>query len=350
MNNTPPIQIFDSTLRDGSHAIRHQIKKEWIAAYCKQADDACLDVIFVGHGNGLGASSLQVGLALLDDAEMLSTARENLSKTPLGVFMIPGFGTIQDNLIPALECGAEVFNIASHCTEANITRQHIEFCKNQGKKTYGVLMSYHMAETSVLVEQAKLMESYGADGLIIMDSAGASTPDMVQNTITQLVDNLSIDVGFHGHNNMDMAVSNSLTAIRAGAKIIDGTLKGFGAGAGNCPLEVLAALLQKLNIPTRMNLYKLLDLGNSIVNEMAGKNIGIDPVCIVSGMSGVFSAFASHVKKAAVRFNVDPRDIFVELGKRKVVGGQEDVVVDVAMNLAQRQKEDNTSYMLESLL
>ncbi len=344
------IIFFDSTLRDGSHAIRHQIKREWIAEYCRQIDTAGMDVIYVGHGNGLGASSLQVGLALLSEEEMLTTARENLSHTPLGAFMIPGFGTIKDNLIPAMDYGVEVFNIASHCTEANVTRQHIEYCKNHGKRTYGVLMSYHMAETSRLVEEAKKMESYGADGLILMDSAGASTPDMVKNTIQQLVDHLQIPVGFHGHNNLDLAVSNSLTAVRSGAKIIDGTVKGFGAGAGNCPLEVLVALFQKLGIPTNTNLYRLLDVGDSIVTEMAGKPIGVDSLCVVSGMAGVFSAFASHVKKAAIRFNVDPRDIFMELGKRKVVGGQEDVIVDVAMNIAQIKKHDDTSYLLESLL
>ena len=344
------LRFFDSTLRDGSHAVAHRIRREWIAEYCRQLEPAGLETIIVGHGNGLGASSLQVGLALLSDEEMLTVAREYLKKTKLGVFLIPGFGTIRDHLEPAIKAGADLFCIASHCTEADVTRQHIEFCKGRGKEVYGVLMSYHMTDTPRLLEEAKKMEAYGADGVILMDSAGASTPDLVVNTVRAMCGGLAVPVGFHAHNNLGMAVGNAWLAIDNGAAIVDGTVKGFGAGAGNCPLEVLAALLEKMKIETGLDLYRLLDAGDSVVTEMAGHPVGIDSVCVVSGLAGVFSAFARHVKDAAKQFGVDPRDIFMELGRRKVVGGQEDVIVDVAMNLAQLKKKDEVSYLLESLL
>ncbi|MFA7230156.1 MAG: 4-hydroxy-2-oxovalerate aldolase [Victivallaceae bacterium] len=344
------LKFFDSTLRDGSHAVGHQITKEWICEYCKIIDDAGIDTVIVGHGNGLGASSLQVGLSLLSDQKMLINARKNLRKTRLGTFMIPGFGTIHDNLEPALDVGTDVFCIAAHCTEADVTKQHIGFVKSKNKAAYGVLMSYHMTNTFNLIEEAKKMQSYGADGIIIMDSAGASTPDLVTQTISALVEHLNIPIAFHSHNNLGLAVSNALLAYQSGASIIDGTIRGFGGGAGNCPLEVITALLLKMKLPFRGNLYPMLDASERIVAKMAGDNVGIDPLCVISGLSGVFSAFSQHVKKAAIRFDVDPRDIFLELGKRKVVGGQEDMVIDVAMNIAQLKKQDNVSYLLESLL
>ena len=344
------IVFFDSTLRDGSHAIKHQIKKEWISSYCKIVDEAGLYVVIVGHGNGLGASSIQVGLSLLSEREALESARENLKRTKLGAFMLPGFGTIEDNLQPALQIGVDIVCLACHCTEADTTRQHIEFVRNQGKEAVGVLMSYHMTTTKRLVEEAQKMESYGANKLLVMDSAGASTPDMVRETITALTGSLSIPVGFHGHNNLGLAVSNSLLAIECGAGFIDGTIRGFGAGAGNCPIEQLVALRQKMGIKNGPELYPLLDAGDQVVEQMAGRPYGVSSISVISGMSGVFSGFASHVKNAADIFHIDPRDIFVELGKRKVVAGQEDMIIDVALNLSERKKKDDSSYILESLL
>ena len=342
--------FFDSTLRDGSHAVSHQISAESISEYCHEADDAGLHTIIVGHGNGLGASSLQVGLSALSDEEMLVTARGELKKTKLGVFLIPGFGTIKENLGPALEIGVDLMCVGTHCTEADISRQYIEYVRNNGKDAYGVLMMYHMTTTERLLEEAKKMQEYGALGVILMDSAGASTPDMVSEKVKYLADNLDIKVGFHAHNNLSLAVANSYTAIKAGATIVDGTLRGFGAGAGNCQLEVLAGLLQKIGIETGLNLYKLMDISEYIVTKIMKKPQEITSLSLISGLAGVFSAFAKHVQKASERFGVDPRDIFIELGKRKIIGGQEDFIVDVAMNLAQRKKQDDISYQLESLL
>lgn len=344
------IMFFDSTLRDGSHAIKHQLSKDNIEDYCQAMDSAGMHTIIVGHGNGLGASSVQVGLSLLSDHEMLETARENLEKTKLGVYMIPGFGTIRDNLKPAIDEGVDVFTIGCHCTEADTTRQHIEYIREQSKEVYGVLMMFHRASTERLLEEAQKMQSYGAQGIVIMDSAGAATPELVKETMNVLYNGLDIKVGFHSHNNMGLAVANAYTAIQEGASIIDGTLRGFGAGAGNCQLEALVALLEKCNIRTNANLYKILDTSEEIMPKIMGQEMGLEPLSIVSGMAGVFSSFKIHVQKAAKEFNVDPRDIFIELGKRKAVGGQEDMIIEVAEKLSKPIKNDEVSFQLESLL
>lgn len=343
------VRFFDATLRDGSHAIKHQLSEQTIADYCEAMDDVGMYTIIVGHGNGLGASSLQVGLSKLTDEEMLLTARKHLRHTRLGVYMIPGFGTIKDNLMPAIEIGVDLFKIGCHCTEADTTRQHIEYIRSQNKEVYGILMNCHMASTERLLEEAQKMQSYGAHGIILMDSAGASTPEMVKRTVSTLVDNLYVLVGFHPHNNLGLAVSNAYTAIQEGARIVDGTLRGFGAGAGNCQLEALSALLTKEGYELNQNLYAMMDTSENIVKQAMSEDRALTDVSIVSGMAGVFSSFKTQVLAAAKEFNVDPRDIFVELGKRKVVGGQEDMVVAVAEQLSHPVSQDTESYMLESL-
>jgi 4-hydroxy 2-oxovalerate aldolase len=330
--------LFDSTLRDGSHAIEHKISVATIHKYCRAADDAGLYTIIVGHGNGLGASSLQVGISDTPDQVMITEARSKLKKTRLGAFLIPGFGTIKDDLGPALDNGVDLVCIASHCTEADITQQHITYVRQRGKEAYGILMMYHMTTPERLLEEALKMQDYGALGVVLMDSAGASVPDMVSERVKKLVDNLDIRVGFHAHNNLGLAIANSYTAIKAGATIIDGTVRGFGAGAGNCQLEVLVGLLSKLKIDTGVDLYTLMDISEDIISKLA--NQGISSLGLISGLAGVFSGFAPHVKKAAERFGVDPRDIFMELGRSGIVAGQEDVIVDVALDLANKKAKD----------
>ena len=306
--------------------------------------------MIVGHGNGLGASSLQVGLSGLSDEAMLTVAREKLKKTRLGTFLIPGFGTIKDNLGPALDLGVDLVCVACHCTEADVTAQHINYVRERGKEAYGVLMMYHMASRERLLEEARKMQGYGAQGVTLMDSAGASDPKMVEETVRYLSKNLAVPVGFHAHNNLGLAVGNSFTAINAGAGIIDGTVRGFGAGAGNCQLEVLVGLLTKLKIETGVDLYRLMDVSDQVAAKIMNKPQEIDSVALISGIAGVFSGFAGHVKRAAERFQVDPRDIFIELGKRKMVAGQEDYIVDVAMYLAGKKKAEGESYDIGSLL
>lgn len=331
------ILISDPTLRDGSHAVQHQLTLDQIAIYSRAAETAGIPIVEVGHGNGLGASSLQVGESLHSDLEMLRTARANLKKSKLGIHVIPGFATIKKDLEPVIDM-VDVIRVASHCTEADITARHIGYAKNMGKDVYGVLMMSHMASADILVEECMKMESYGADGVILMDSAGAYLPSDVKEKIGAIVSKISIPVGFHAHNNLGMSIANSITALEAGALILDGTIKGFGAGAGNAQLEVLIAVLEKMGYSTGIDLYGILDAADIAEKELVKTQPTIKSLSIVSGLSGVFSAFSVHVNRISKEFNVNPRDVFFELGKRKIVAGQEDIIVEVAIELSKGKK------------
>jgi len=332
------ILIIDSTLRDGSHAMSHQFTKKQIKDYARGAELANEKILIVGHGMGLGASSLQQGKSLLTDKEMLTAAKKQLIKTKLGVFFIPGYGTIKNDIEPILPVGIDVIMIASHCTEANITKQHIQYTIQKRIKTYGVLMMSHMASAKILLEQAKLMEAYGAKGILLMDSAGTYLPKDVADKISTLVKGLSIDVGFHAHNNLGLSIANSLVAVENGATIIDACSRGLGAGAGNCQLEVFVGILDKLGYKTGLNLYKLMDNSENIIAKLMKNKLEINQITLMCGLTSTVSAFAPHVIKAAQRFNVNPRDIFVELGKRQVIGGQEDIIIDIATKLSKKHK------------
>lgn len=344
------VLIIDSTLRDGSHAIRHQFDAKTIRNYAKGAESARIPVLMVGHGNGLGASSLQLGISKLSDTKMLRVAKMQLKRTKLGAFLIPGFGTIRDDLEPAIKTGIDVLMVASHCTEANICRQHIEYGVNSGLPVFGVLMMSHMLDANGLLIQAKLMQSYGATGVILMDSAGASLPDDVSGKVKFLAESLNIDVGFHAHNNLGLSIANSVAAVKAGAKIIDATSRGLGAGAGNCQLEVIVAVLTKMGYKMDLDLYKLMDNSETIISKVMEKPQEISSVSLTSGLAGVFSGFAPHARNAAKRFGVDARDILIELGRRKIVGGQEDMIIDVAVNLKQKGKIQVPDNSIEALI
>ena len=334
MNMIKKILISDPTLRDGNHAVRHQLSRESFIAYCKAAEAAGVPIVEVGHGNGLGASSLLVGECRLSDDEILSVSRANLTKSRLAIHVIPGFCTIKHDLAKALDAGVDVFRIASHCTEADITDRHIAYIRQAGKEAFGVLMMSHMASPAVLLEEAKKMESYGAEAIIIMDSAGAYFPSDVTERIATLVDGLSVPVGFHGHNNLGMAGIHSVAAVSAGAAIIGGTTRGFGAGAGNTQLEVLVAVFERMGFETGIDLYKILDAADIAEKEFNPVAPYISPLSIVSGLAGVFSGFAKPVGQAAKDYNVDARDIFFGLGKRNAVAGQESLIIEVARELA----------------
>ncbi len=333
----PDILISDPTLRDGNHAVQHQLNAHQIAAYCMAADRAGIPVVEVGHGNGLGASSMQVGESAIDDATMLRAAREHLVSSKLAVHVIPGFATIKRDLALAIDLGVDVFRIGCHCTEADITQRHISHCRQMGKEVYGVLMMSHMASPSLLRDEALKMQSYGAEAVVIMDSAGTYLPDQVTERISELVDRLGVPIGFHAHNNLGMAIANSLAAVKAGAQIVDGTARGFGAGAGNAQLEVLVAVLHRLGIDTGIDLYGVLDAADLAEREIIPKLPTINSVSVVSGLAGVFSGFSTHVSRISTEYQVDPRDLFFELGRRGVVAGQEDVIIEVAIQL-QRSK------------
>jgi len=333
------ILISDPTLRDGNHAVRHQISQDQFAAYCAAADAAGVPIVEVGHGNGLGASSMLVGECALSDETILKTAREHLKRSRMAVHAIPGFCTIHRHMAMAMDLGVDVFRIASHCTEADITQRHMEYVRKRGKEVYGVLMMSHMASPENLADEARKMEAYGAEGMIIMDSAGTYLPSDVTLRISTLVDALNIPVGFHAHNNLGMGIANSLAAVDAGATILDGSARGFGAGAGNAQLEVLVAVLQRMGFETGIDLYKLLDAADLAEKNMVKSMPYISSTSIVSGLSGVFSGFIKQVNEIGADHRVDPRDIFFELGRRNAVAGQESLILEVTLYLADKAKD-----------
>ncbi len=330
------IIVSDPTLRDGSHAIRHQLNGSQIAAYAMAAESAGIPIVEVGHGNGIGASSLQLGESLLSDQEMLRIAKGNLVKTKLGIHVIPGFATINRDLSMAIDAGVDVIRVASHSTEADTTCRHIGYARQRGREVYGVLMMCHMASLDKLLEECRKLESYGAEAVMLMDSAGALLPKEVTEKVGMLVDRLSIPVGFHAHNNLGLAIANSIAAVEAGATILDGTARGFGAGAGNAQLEVIVAVLDKLGYLTGIDLYKVIDAADLAEKEIMEVIPAVKSISIVSGLSGVFSGFAIHVNRVAKKYGVDPRDVFFELGRRKVVAGQEDMIIEVAIELTKQ--------------
>ena len=274
----------------------------------------------------------------MSDAEILSVCRENLKSTRMAIHVIPGFATINNDLARAVDLGVDIFRIGTHCTEADITGRHIAFARNAGKEAYGILMMSHMASPQILLEEARKMELYGAEAIVIMDSAGAYFPADVTERIAVLVEGLSIPVGFHGHNNLGMAVSNSLAAVNAGATILDGSIRGFGAGAGNTQLEVLVAVLERLGFETGIDLYKILDAADIAERQFNPIAPFSTPISIVSGLAGVFSGFSKQVARTAMDYEVDPRDIFFGLGKRNAVAGQESLIIEVAQELAAKKQ------------
>lgn len=331
------VLLYDVTLRDGSHAIRHQLNKEQIISYSSLADNAGVDVIEVGHGIGLGASSLQIGKSLLTDKEMLTTARKYITNALLGVHVVPGYATVSKDIKNAIDYGVDVLRIAAQCTEADTTQKHISYVRERGRRAYGGLMMSHMISADMLVEEALKMESYGAEGITILDSAGTFLPSDVFQRISLLCNTLKIPVGFHGHNNLGMAIANSLSAVQAGAHIIDGSICGFGGGAGNASLELLASVFLKQNLKTNVDLYKLLDAADQ-AEKLFSVLPKITSSSIISGLSGVVSVFSKPVSRAADFYQVDPRDIYFELGKRGAIAGQEDLIIEVAQFLAVKGK------------
>jgi 4-hydroxy 2-oxovalerate aldolase len=327
-----PIQIHDPSLRDGHHAVRHRLGADQLRAYARAADAARVPVVEVGHGNGLGASSLQVGLAKLNDDEMLSITREALTNSKLGVFLLPGWGTVQD-IRNAIAHGVDLVRIGTHCTEATLAERHLGFLRDEGVEAHGVLLMSHMATPDQLAEECARLVGYGATGVGILDSAGHYLPPDVTARVQAIRAAVDVPVMFHGHNNLGMAVANSVAAAEAGANILDACARGFGAGAGNTQLEVLVPVLERLGYRTGIDLYGLLDAADIAERELMPAPPTIDSISVVSGLAGVFSGFKTRVLDISARENVDPRDVFFELGRRQAVAGQEDLIMDVALDL-----------------
>jgi len=328
------ITITEVALRDGSHAIAHQYTVEQVLQVAKALNDAGIPYIEVSHGDGLAGSSLQYGLSRTDEFELIEAAVSVCDQAKVAVLLLPGIGTVKE-LKQAHKLGAKLARIATHVTEADVSAQHLQYAKELGMETVGFLMMSHMAPVETLVEQAKLMESYGADTVYVVDSAGALLPHEVTARISALRDSLGVQIGFHGHNNLSLAMANTLAAIEAGATRIDGSVRCLGAGAGNTQTEVLIAVLDRMGISTGVDLYQIMDLAEDIVAPILQVPQEITRDSLVLGYAGVYSSFRLHAQRAAAKFGIDSRDILIELGKRKVVGGQEDMILDVAAEIAQ---------------
>jgi 4-hydroxy 2-oxovalerate aldolase len=331
-----PPRLTDTTLRDGSHAMRHQFTGEQVRAVVKSLDDAGVPVIEVTHGDGLAGSSIQYGFSLTNEMDLIEEARSTATRAKIAALLLPGIGTRKE-LKDAVERGIQVVRIATQCTEADISQQHFGMAKELGLEAVGFLMMSHMRPPEILAEQALLMESYGADCVYIVDSAGALLPDGAAARVGALKEALSIQVGFHAHNNLGVAVGNTIAAIEAGADQVDGTLRGFGAGAGNAATEILVAVLDKMGINPGIDVFKLLDAAEFVVAPIMPFQPMPDRDSIAIGYAGVYSTFLLHAKRWGEKYGVDPLDILVELGRRQTVAGQEDWILDVTLELAQQK-------------
>ena len=329
---TVKIKVVDTTLRDGSHALKHSYTEKHVAAIAGGLDKCGVHMIELSHGDGLGGSSYTYGFSKVNEFKLLETAAGQINNSLLTVLLLPGIGTIE-NLKEAYKCGARAVRVATHVTEADVSAQHIAAAKELGMTAVGFLMMTHMGSPELIAGEAKKMESYGADYINLADSAGYMLPDDVSKRITAAKAAVSIPVGFHSHNNLGMASANSLAAVNAGATYIDATLRGLGAGAGNTQLELIAGILQRVGYETGLDFYGLMDLAKNAVDPNLLRPQVIDNGSLMLGYAGVYSSFLLHVYDAAEKYNLEPRDILVELGRRKMVGGQEDMIIDVAYNL-----------------
>lgn len=329
------VRLTDTTLRDGSHAMSHKFTDEHVRDVVRALDDSRVEVIEVTHGDGLGGSSFNYGFSLTPELQLIKAAVDEAKQSKIAVLLLPGLGTIHD-LNEAHEVGAKVARIATHCTEADISIQHFQHARKLGMETVGFLMLSHRVTPEELAKQARIMADAGCQCVYVVDSAGALILDDVSDRVSALVAELGNDaqVGFHGHQNMSFGVANSVFAVRAGAKQIDGTLVALGAGAGNSPTEVLAAAFDRLEIKTGVDVQGLMAAAEDIVKPFITRMPVMDRASIMQGYAGVYSSFLIHAERAADRYGVPAYKILEAVGKAGYVGGQEDMIVDVALQLA----------------
>jgi 4-hydroxy 2-oxovalerate aldolase len=332
---TAAFRLTDSTLRDGSHAVAHQYTVAQVTDIVAGLDAAGVPVIEVSHGDGLGGSSFSYGFSGTDELKLISRAVETAKRARIACLLLPGIGTAED-LKAIHDLGVSIARIATHCTEADVAEQHIGMAKKLGMEAVGFLMMSHMITPEELLAQARLMQDYGADVVYCVDSAGALTVPEARARVSALVEGLDIPVGMHAHENLSLSVALSLAALEAGATHIDGCTAGAGAGAGNCPTETLVAVCQKMGIQTGVEPLPLMDVAEDIVRPALRRPQVVDRAALTLGYAGVYGSFMLHAERAAQRYGVSQAEILLELGRRKAVGGQEDMIIDVALELAMR--------------
>ncbi|MGF6395130.1 4-hydroxy-2-oxovalerate aldolase [Pseudomonas plecoglossicida] len=332
------VLLHDMSLRDGMHAKRHQISIKEMVAVATGLDAAGVPLIEITHGDGLGGASLNYGLPAHSDEEYFRAVIPRLKQAKVSALLLPGIGTL-DHLKMAHEHGVSTIRVATHCTEADVSGQHIGMAAKMGLDTVGFLMMAHMVSAEKLLEQARLMQSYGANCIYCTDSAGYMLPDEVSEKIAALRAGLEpgVQVGFHGHHNLGMAIANSLAAIEAGAARIDGSVAGLGAGAGNTPLEVFVAVLERMGVNSGVDLYRIMDVAEDRVVPMMDQPIRLDRDALTLGYAGVYSSFLLFAKRAQLKYGVSARELLVELGRRGTVGGQEDMIEDLALTLSRER-------------
>ena len=330
------IIITDSSLRDGNHAVKHSLSLDSIRTYCKAAEESGIPVVEVGHGNGLGASSLLIGKAKHTDEDMLTVARQTLKNSKLGIHIIPGIATIKKDIQKAIDIGVDVYRVATHCTEATLSKSHIEYLKSKNKTVFGVLMMSALADTKTLVENAKIMEFYGAEAVVIMDSTGTYLPHDVKERVSALKNELDIEVGFHAHDNLGLATANSLVAAEEGAKYIDACIRGFGAGAGNAHLEMIVPVLEKSGFRLNVDFKRIIIEADNVMNYLVPSAPVSTPVNVLTGLNKLFSGFEKPIIKASKLYGVEYSSLIFELGNRKLVAGQEDFILEVAQKLSDK--------------